>query len=410
MIQKKRLLPLGCLLLIVATLVFSDTLKTELYAFYMKRVNRAVRFYPELFLDEERLLAKLAKPPSPWIKKQITEDLTPYPIIEEAMLDKLLTDYNSCNNMFVRFTVADGKVSLSAPKEHLECAFGERPKAFKSYQAMLDYLAKRKLIPDVSFVASVYDVVTLPAHIPMEKHETLPYLMFSRDNNHPWEKEAILAPDWMNMITWPHLKKRIDLASKLHPWSSREKKIFWRGGYADSTGYRRKLVEFSYNYSKPNHIQANFTQGESFVSSMLPEDHLNYTYQVTIDGVRCTWERFVWQLYSHSVVIKPESSQIQWFYHAIKPGIHYIQTSNDPHDLLELHKWMTTHDHEMQKIAQNAHEFVQNELMIEDMYLYWIILLREYAKRQNFQPSHPKDATRIPLKFIESIPSLLMGL
>lgn len=396
------------ILVVVGTLFFQlDTPKLEAYAFIMKRIDRVFRFSPEDVVDEDTLQAKLKAPTPLWMTEQITNDLSRYPRIEAPMLDKLLTDYNSCSNMFVRFTVADGRVSLSAPDDVLACAFSMRPKAFKMYQSMLDYLAYHKLIPDVSFVASVYDVVTLPDHIPMEKRETLPYLMFSRDNNHPWEQEAILAPDWMNMITWPFLKKRIDLANKSHPWEEKKKKIFWRGGMADSTDYRRKVTQFSRLNKNTEHVEARMTQGEFAAKNMLPEHHLNYAYQLTIDGIRCTWERFVWQLYSNSLVIKPESTQIQWFYNALKPGIHYVETTNDPQDLLSLRKWLVEHDDEAKLIAHNAHDFVVQNLMIEDMYLYWIVLLREYAARQQFAVTHPANATRIPLSFKESIPFLV---
>jgi hypothetical protein len=129
----------------------------------------------------------------------------------------------------------------------------------------------------------------------------------------------------------------------------------------------------------PALIDAKFVDQKrpTFVS---PEDHLRYKYLISIDGARCAWERFIWHLHSNSLVFKNESAQKQWFYNGILPYVHYIPVK-DEQSLLAAIGWAKMHPIEVQSIIQNASTFVEENLSLEDMYHYFMVLIQEYSKK-----------------------------
>lgn len=76
------------------------------------------------------------------------------------------------------------------------------------------------------------------------------------------------------------------------------------------------------------------------------------------DGYTAAWERPVWQLYSHSVVLKQISTLNQWFYNAIKPNVHYIDIGREPEKLLTIINQYSYLD--LKKIAEAGYDFARD--------------------------------------------------
>ena len=87
-------------------------------------------------------------------------------------------------------------------------------------------------------------------------------------------------------------------------------------------------------------------------------------------------------MYSNSILVKQETSKIEWFYPAIKPYIHYVPVNEKLTNIFDQYTWLKEHDSELQKISQTAHNFIQNELMPEHIDNHMVIILNEYAKIQ----------------------------
>ena len=92
------------------------------------------------------------------------------------------------------------------------------------------------------------------------------------------------------------------------------------------------------------------------------------------------------------------SGASQWFYDALKPYEHYIPIEKDVSDLIAKIEWARSHDAECIQISRNARRFVEKNLMIEDIYLYFFSLLKEYITCQDFdKETLIKDTLNNPL-------------
>ena len=128
-------------------------------------------------------------------------------------------------------------------------------------------------------------------------------------------------------------------------------------------------------------LDVGITNGANLVPFLEPEFSLKYKYQVALDGARCTWERVVWQMHSNCLMIKPRSTQVQWFYRGLKENYNYFSIEDiDQSNLTEAYKWLINNDNQVQQIIKNANNFANNNLKTQDFFAYYVLLLEEYAK------------------------------
>lgn len=113
--------------------------------------------------------------------------------------------------------------------------------------------------------------------------------------------------------------------------------------------------------------------------AVTPLDSLKNKYLIDVDGNTCGYSRFYWTLLSNSLVIKQLTDNVQWYYRALKPYIHFLPVKKDFSDLAETLSWARAHDLECEHIAQNATQFVLENLREEHIYLYLDLLLNKYA-------------------------------
>ena len=107
----------------------------------------------------------------------------------------------------------------------------------------------------------------------------------------------------------------------------------------------------------------------------------------------CTYPGYQWRLLSNSVCFKQDSNQVQWFYSAIQPYVHYVPIQNDMSDLVEKIRWAHEHDDEMIQISKRAQEFAWNNLLFEDDYLYLYLVLKRHASMEEIDFSRLKKET-----------------
>lgn len=353
---------------------------------------------PSLLINKKRLQEKFAKGLPDWAKTQIAEDLSKYRASENDGKNNIgnknnidrknnmdvenNTDEKNNKNIKIKtttlesyinkppfqglfyFKVRQGKVLVKHQKG-LEVL-----PAFPIIYDMVSFLAKEGYLPDTEFLLGLSD------YFKTTIKPTIPIFVFAKDLSNNFEKDLILIPDWMNIKNFT-LQGRIKKANHKYPWEKKKSMLFWRGGSISSTGFRQKLVSLSEKY--PDLIDAKIVDKQT-VKFVAPEEHLAYRYLISVDGVRCSWVRLVWHLASNSLVYKHQSQQVQWFYKGLQPFIHYIPVENEE-TLLKQIAWAEQNSEKAKAIADSGARFVEENLSLEDMYVYFATLIKEYHKQ-----------------------------
>lgn len=303
----------------------------------------------------------------------------------------------------------------------------------------LEKLVEKYKINNVDFILHALDHIHIDGTDIKKEFKNIPAFMMSKNLNSPYERDKFLLPDaFMLENYWHDLSQRIENTAQDIPWKNRANKIFWRGApsgsleseFYNSAGYnvdnidklpRLSLVILSKLY--PEIIDARFTypinskskSGKELkevldllfyndYSRTREEEHLNYKYLISLDGNTCSWVRIPWIMLSGSVLVKQETSKLQWFYPALKAYKNYVPVNEKLTDLFEQYNWMKNNDEEVYIIAQNANNFIKNNLIPEHIEAHMVITLNEYSKIQ--QGSHI-IATLPPSSERHSIPNLL---
>nr|XP_042899528.1 protein O-glucosyltransferase 2 isoform X2 [Parasteatoda tepidariorum] len=171
-------------------------------------------------------------------------------------------------------------------------------------------------------------------------------------------------------------------------WEEKLKVAFWRG--RDSRQERLDLIKLSRQY--PDLINASLTNFFFFrqeeaeygpKTEYIPFfDFFKYRYQINIDGTVAAY-RFPYLLAGRSLALKQDSEFYEHFYNDLVPMFHYIPFQRNLSDLVLKINWALSHDSEAKAIAENAQEFVLNNLMPKDILCYYTVLFNEYSKKLN---------------------------
>ncbi|MEK6734921.1 MAG: glycosyl transferase family 90 [Pseudomonadota bacterium] len=324
--------------------------------------------------------------------------------VTQAQLEGLWNDMEARNTYhLMRFQIVNQK--LYADSYDINQFY------FKPYFRYLQNFLKKYKVKDVDFI--IYGRDEIVENALQEKTLDVLGFMMSKNINSKYEKDKLLIPDaWMireGDESFRSLVPKLSQASNIYPWESKENKVFWRGGahgakekyYYNISNFdklpRLSLVIFSKLY--PQLIDARLTSYTEFskdedgenlkiIMDLLSiksqarvneEDHLKYKYLISIDGNTCPWMRVPWIMLSNSILLKQETENIEWFYSALKPMVHYVPINKNLTSLFEQIDWLKTHDNEAEQISNNATNFIKSELMPEHIDVHLAIILNEYA-------------------------------
>jgi Glycosyl transferase family 90 len=341
-----------------------------LYTKYVKifKRNLSSRFSKKQ-LDDAILYAKNQA----WVKQQISEDLEPFKQgISAEKIDYWFAKLQHNDNKLIKFTIKNNQIIQDVPTELTKI------RSYITIYQVIKILTDYKYIPDCKFIVGLNDYLI---YIPEDFKEPVAMFSFAKHTKKLIENSTILIPDWMNISYWDVLRDRIKVASYFYPWHKKLPLIHWRGGWADSMQHRSKLMSLKNTFT---FLDVGMTQGKFAVPFLNPEYSLKYKYQLSLDGARATWERVVWQMHSNSLLIKPDSPHIQWFYKGLKPYVNYVPINdiNEP-AIKNLYDWLINHDDKVKNIIINANIFANNNLKTQDFLAYYVVLLQEYAKLIN---------------------------
>ena len=183
------------------------------------------------------------------------------------------------------------------------------------------------------------------------------------------------------------------------PFKSKKNKAFFRGsttgGIFSRVNWRQyqrsKVVQLS--LKRPDLLDARFTAGVQIESGVWEEmvsnnftgpfinqhaDSSNYKMVIVPDG-NSVPDRLMSLLVSDVVVLKPRSTQHEYWYDELVPGLHFIPFQQDVSDLEKVIVEALTNVSHLEYIAGQAKRFVLRRLNPSSIACYWGLLLREYS-------------------------------
>ena len=352
-------------------------------------------------LQHSLLAQKMSEPPPKWMTNQIEKDLSSFEErgIYEEDLDKAMESFKN-NHLTLRCKIINRKIFIYNHDKVFPVLFGEPDYnhiRLKAIQYILKFFANYSDLPNVDFIVSLEDGLSLPTQAPV--------MAFGKNKR---VHSLVAFPDFEAIHGYKSLIKEVTKASNDHPFNNKTPKAFWRGSttggnYTLSNWKihpRSQLVLFAKKHSDV--LDAKFTnvvsdmykiplQRELHNSRLLSRtisihDHLAFKYLIDIDGNNCTYSRLFWILSSNSLCFKHISNNEQWYYNALEPFVHYIPFKANFSDLIENIQWAENHENQVKTIISNANEFARNNLMQEDAFHYIYRLLMAYAKLQQFEP------------------------
>ncbi len=361
------------------------------------------------FLNKELFLDKLQKQPPLWMREQIREDFKEFDGISKNQVDATfdairknyptfyIVRYRIFNNQLYRYFPKDEQLSFHSefepssdfPKEELiSLDDNHTEKALKTLLHLLSF-------KDMDFILSYKDGMPEQAmpkgfYFTPDKHLQAPILCPAKLKGTPY---AALIPDWRSLGDWWALDIKSVLSSMgKTPWEKKKNIAFWRGSltrfrrlnFCELTNVYPRYIDAKLNLKIEGNapLQAYIEKQGLYSPKVSWEEFLGYKYLPNLDGVMCAASAFLWRLLSDSVILKQESNEIQWFYGALEPYVHYVPIKNDFSNIIEQIHWAEQNDSICKEIAERSTQFALENLMFEDVYLYFYLVLKHYSYLQ----------------------------
>lgn len=326
-----------------------------------------------------------------WMERQIEGDLQYFKDkeISRSRLDQFY-EKKGASLSLVKYEIVNNHVFV-----HSDYLKIKNPsERIKRYKDILEHLCMTRSLPDTTLLISITDGLNAKEEMPI-------FAMCKMDSD-----RIILIPDYESLGARYQVLKYddMDITKIEFPWENKRAQLIWRGSTAQyfwkfneenmHLFSRVTLCKLSEIY--PSTIDAKFTlfvqkadtipylyrfQGDpvSF------KEQMNYKYHILIDGNVTAYTKSGWKFFTNSLIFKPDSKWVQWYFQALEPYMHYVPIREDLSDLVDKLKWALENDREAKKIAGQCREFALTHLTFsQDIdYLYELIL--RYQKL-NFVP------------------------
>lgn len=356
---------------------------------FLKHFDRPDRFYE-----------RVKKGPSGWMADQLNEDFLPFSDrkvsleVIDRTFSQIPTEKKGGGLGVVRYRILNNKLFRFSenPTDFLFDPISSAQTANDSlFEKAVKTLTQLLPLPDLDFIVTYADGTKEP-YMPQGEVQA-PILGWAKLKT---LSEVVLIPDWRSFSTWWYddirkIRESKTVEQKMTAWEEKIEKAFWRGDLTERV-HRVSICRMS--KENPDWIDSGlfFQNREKFPAEFWEFEkgratyakHLEYKYLPVLDGVMCTYPGYQWRLLSNSLCLKQESDQIQWFYRALQPFIHYVPIKNDLSDLLERIAWAKGEDETCRAIVGNSTQFVLENLMFEDIYYYLYAVLERYSKSQGF--------------------------
>lgn len=322
-----------------------------------------------------------------WVLDQIKTDLAPFK--NQSLTKVSLKEFvqqTPLDILLVYIQIRDGRVSSYCPGAVVHTGYQTR---LEDTHQFLKALAKNYPIADTEFILTLHDC--------RNADSSMPIFSFAKSAH----STAILIPDFEILSRNDELFNMCEKASEKHPWKTKQEVVFWRGattgGVYEINNYfsfpRGMLVYLSTQY--PEWLDAGFntlvqgtpevyhfitTQIKPLAKTVSIPDHFQYKYLVDVDGNSSTYSRCRWILLSNSVLIKADSENVQWYYKALVPWVHFIPVEAHFQNLPDVYAWLKSHDAEAFQIASQGRDLGKIIFSKKEIERYVVTLLNEYTK------------------------------
>lgn len=275
-----------------------------------------------------------------------------------------------------------------------ECMFPFRCSGVEHF--ILEHLNE---LHDMEFVLNTRDWPQAAKH-----WQPLPIFSFSKtkefwDITYPawtfWEGGPAISLYPTGLGRWDQHRVTLTKASQKWPWRSKKNMGFFRGSRTSSE--RDPLILLS--RANAALVDAKYTKNQAWKSDadtlyeepaqeVSLEDHCQYKYLFNFRGVAASF-RLKHLFLCRSLVFHGGDEWIEFFYPSMKPWIHFIPIKKGftEADIAELLHFAKDNDERMQQLADKGHEFIWNNLRMEDVSCYWHKLLTQYGKLLKYKPT-----------------------
>ncbi|KAH9610658.1 hypothetical protein KSS87_006015 [Heliosperma pusillum] len=322
--------------------------------------------------------------------KWIHEDLRPW---REKGITREMVE-SAKGFAFFRLVVVDGKVYWEKYRD----AYQTRDvfTVWGILQLLRLYPGK---LPDLDIMFEAGDVPVIHKGNYTGQEEIAPPLFHYCGDNGTLD---IAFPDWsfwgwpeINIKGWNELKKDLADGNKKVPWVNRLPFAFWKGNAF--MGDRMKLVDCNSTEKWNAQVATQNWDEETrfgFKSSNLA-DQCVHRFKIYIEGI--AWsvsEKYILACDSMALLVTPR--WYEFFTRSLQPMKHFWPVNPDPNHLCKSIKfavdWGNKHQEKAQKIGKSGSKFVQQQLVMENVYDYMYHLLNEYGKLLRYKPTVPPGA------------------
>ncbi|XP_076034494.1 O-glucosyltransferase rumi homolog [Oratosquilla oratoria] len=276
----------------------------------------------------------------------------------------------------------------------LECMFPSRCSGIEHF--ILKIIDK---IPNMDLIINTRDWPQINRHFVKK----LPVFSFSKtseyiDITYPawtfWEGGPAISLYPMGLGRWDLHRKSITQEAENYPWEKKKPIAFFRG--SRTSAERDPLVYLS--RENPELVDAQYTKNQAWKSDadtlyappaqeVSLESHCHYKYLFNFRGVAASF-RFKHLFLCQSLVFHVGDEWIEFFYHKMKPWVHYIPVPVDAtkDKIKELINFAVENDDLAREIADRGNRFIRDHLRMNNILGYWKKLLLSYSKLIKYEP------------------------
>ncbi len=336
--------------------------------------------FSRISFDEFQFQVKIEKGIPRWVEEQIERDFgfhREIPISLQRL--NLFFERRGFELLLIRVNIHNNQVTFD--KEFT----GHEARTERLLEAFLQ-LARAVRLPNVTFLISLHDR--------LEFNEGLPLFALSKRRH---LHQIILIPDFEIAECCTALNG-LDCERFKSSWKKKRAKLFWRGTQNPRNAFqsndeqicfftRERLLHLSARF--PQLIDAKFLAPGYEHFSHLKHGHgewlgfekqIEFKYHILLDSNSCAFSASPWKFFSNSLIFKPDSDWIQWYYAKLKPYVHFVPVKHDLEDLPAKIEWAKAHDSEAKAIARKARKFALEHLTMADHLAFLYFVINRYSQ------------------------------
>lgn len=250
-------------------------------------------------------------------------------------------------------------------------------RGYNRYKSVIEFIKKTIINQNFNFIG------IFCFHDNFVNNTKLPIFSFCSE----YTNNTILLPNYYIM------NKSIKIHKDIYNFNNKIPIIFFigksTGNYNPELNERIQTAIYAYDkpfcYIKLSSLERNVDfkyKSDILINKQIPINYqLKYKYLLTIDGHGTSFDRFIWQLASNSLVFKLKSDKKEYFYDSLKNGVHYVEVTHL--NMKEKYEYYENNPNIAINIINNAHEFIKHFILEYNQLKYTQCIFKLYNKQYN---------------------------